>query len=173
MVKRNNLLLMNLPEKERETWEETEAAVREYLHATLQIEDSLDDRELQIDRAQRLGRKRTDNSARAICVQFTRLKHKQVVLDAFRKYRKQNASVNDDEKAIRVKEDYCEDVRKIRQKLYPYLERAKDKVTDPEKCFMRYDKICVEQRWFAYDLDDECLLALDGKTIPSWMSPPI
>jgi hypothetical protein len=173
MVKRNNLLMMNVAEKERETWVETEAAVREFLYETLKIVDSLDDREFPIDRVQRLGRPRSDSSARAICVQFTRLKHKQAVLDAFRMYRKQNSSdgVYDGTK-IRVKEDYCEDVRKIRQKLYTYLERARDKVSNPDKCYMRYDKICIEQRWFAYDLDDDCLRALDGKSIPSYLSPP-
>jgi len=50
IVKKNNLLMMNLPEKEKETWQETEASLRDFFHDKVRIENAHDDQLVSIDR---------------------------------------------------------------------------------------------------------------------------
>ena len=160
--KKKNLIFINVPEDDQEI---TEDIVRKHCYDDFKVETALEDDKCNIERAYRLGKPKSNHS-RPIFVQFGRLKHRMSVLDGFRKFRKNHSTDTD----IRVKEDFCEDVRIIRQKLFPYLQKAKDWLSDPTKASLRHDKIWIEGRKFSFSIDNECLIALDGKAIPTWLA---
>jgi len=172
-LKRNNLVILNIPEKPNENWNETEVLVRTYLEDSLSVEGAHDDSLLPIEKAQRLGKKRHEGTPRAICVEFGRYKHRQSVLYSYRKLMKEKPHATSTASAtqdIRVKEDFCETVRTIRRKLYPFLEKARTIVDEPDKTFMRYDTILIEGRAYTYDMELERIFAKDKQNLPDWMT---
>ena len=160
--KHKNLIFINVPEEDQEI---TEDIVRKRCYDDFKVETALEDDTCNIERSYRLGKPKLNHS-RPIFVQFCRLKHRMSVLDAFRKFRKNHSS----DTYIRVKEDFCEDVRIIRQKLFPCLQKAKDWLSDPTKASLRHDKIWIKGRKLSFSIDNECLIALDRKAIPTWLA---
>ena len=138
--------------------------MQQYLPNTLSIEE-----EILLSDAKRLGRKKPDseNKARPICVQFMKFNQKQQVLSVFRKKKRESGA--NDANSVHMKEDFCEDVREIRKKLYPFIEKARTLLGEESKIFMRHDTIHIEDRLFTFDLKSNVVLALDKKNLPDWM----
>jgi len=76
--RRNNLVIFGLPEQADETWDKTEHTVRQFLSEDLKMENAENQREVEIERAQRLGTKR-HGQVRPVLVRYLRWKTKNEV----------------------------------------------------------------------------------------------
>ena len=121
--RRDNLKFFGFQDDDKETWEQSEDKLWEYIRTELNINDS----DIKIERAHRLLGK---NSPRPIIVKFSFYKDKDNELQTYRQKRKdENNERNNDmtdsdaEMAprIRVTEDFPERVTKARTKLFQHF----------------------------------------------------
>lgn len=165
-TKRKNLLMMNMPENADEKQNDTEELVRKYLCDTLKIENATQDETFPIEKAFRLGKKKNlTGKPRPVLIEFGRQKHKEQSLQNYRKVKKTQSG-----DSVILKEDFCEAVREIRKKLYPYLQKANEINDSDQKNFMRGDTITISGRSFTYDLNNQNIIARDSEPLPGWMN---
>ena len=123
--RRGNLKFYNLTENNGETWVDTEQKVRQYIHNDLKLDAS----QISIERAHRLPGK---YKPRPVIVKFSFYKDRERVLRTYREIVKANrfidqqASEQQQNRTIRVGEDFSERVRKQRALLYPFMKEAID-----------------------------------------------
>lgn len=131
--RRNNLIVGGIAEQEgRETKDETEAKVKHHLVADLHIEQQVVD-QLSIDKAQRLGQKKNNQTCRVIKVQFSNLKDKERVL--------KQARARKLEKPY-FREDFSAEILDSRSKLRPGLLKARE---GDLQTFLAFDKLIVQK----------------------------
>lgn len=130
--RRNNLVINGLgPDKEDETWDETEAKVQAMLATQLKIETSVE-----IERAHRNGKFRGNKEKpRTVVIKLLRFKDKQLIL-ARAKAHLRNTS-------IYISEDFSDRVRKRRAELLPALREAR---TRGDYAIISYDRLIVRPR---------------------------
>ena len=162
--RRENLKFHGIPETDKETWEESESKVRDYIYEELEI----DQRQIRIERAHRLGSKTTP---KPIIVKFSFFKDKDEILKTYRqkqKEKRENQSSQSNEndtrdrgdqnnitakpnsymKDVRVTEDFVERVTRDRTALYPFM---KDCWKEGKQAFLRYDQLVVDGVPHVYD----------------------
>ena len=158
--RRQNLILYDIKESDKETWEQSEQKVRDYIRDDLQ----LDDTDIIIERAHRLNGK---NKPRPLIVKFSFFKDNEIVLKKYREVTKEarlqrnrddnlsdtgsdrQSSVNTSSgSSVKVSEDFPKRVKKVRALLIPFL---KESISKGKDAFLRYDKLIVNHRVYAYD----------------------
>ncbi|OWF55688.1 hypothetical protein KP79_PYT24928 [Mizuhopecten yessoensis] len=134
---------------EFETWEKCEKKVRDCMVETLGLEDAGDDREIEIERAHRLGRKKVgpNSKARGIIVKFGRWKHKQRVKNAVKEKLSKDSGYKG---KTRVSEDYSQELRNIRKELLDAIPSIKTE-NPGKKVFLNYDKVTAGRNIYKYD----------------------
>ncbi|KAK6171739.1 hypothetical protein SNE40_018177 [Patella caerulea] len=165
--KRENLILLGLEEKETELWEELKEKIRSYFVDTLNMRDAADDKQIPIERVQRLGRKQ-GNRARPVLIKFGRFKHRQLVFEAFRILRRERTNPETPPPLI-IKEDFTERVRECRKKLGSVFIKIKNKAGE-DKVSLRHDKLILNCRAFMYDPNSDQITACDGQSVPDNIS---
>jgi len=140
--RRSNLKFHGITETSNETWEQSEAKIRDYL-----TEMNIDDTSIQIDRAHRLP----GNSApRPIIVKFPLYKDKDKILKQFRENRKNEVQYINEYKNVRVVEDFPERVTKQRTLLYPLLQKS---IEEDKTAFFKFDRLVVDGVIYTWDYD--------------------
>ena len=145
--RRENLKFYGLNDEQGETWEQSEANVREYLTRDLGMNVS----DMGIERAHRLPSR---SSPRPIIVKFSSFKDKDLVHKKYRQCRteRQEASAADigsenpegnenSTPTVRVSEDFPKLATGVRVKLYPFLKQCYENETDT---YLRYDMLIVD-----------------------------
>ena len=161
--RRSNLIIHGLGEDDKESWEECETKAKRFINSELRIEG-----DIMIERAHRLGKKRTPNPAvdrgpsssqessvmfddvgevvhdekpRPLIIKFSSWKTKEKVLAAARGYYKDNKGIVEGG----VSEDFSAGVREVRRKLVPFLKRMKE--NNPFlQAYIRYDKLVAGKK---------------------------
>ena len=153
--RRQNLNFFNIEESRNETWEESEAKVRDYIKSELKLDESA----ISIERAHRLPGK---NYPRPVFIKFSFFKDKERVIKRYREQRKSDrenktsdapsneASTTDtgSRKRVRVSEDFPERVRKARSFLIPFL---KESLEAGKNAYLCFDKLIVNGNSYVYD----------------------
>lgn len=143
--RRNNIILRGIPDG-RETWEESEARVREVLDGVF---DPLP--ETGIERAHRLGQYHP-SKCRPIIVRFSNFKTKNKVLSARKKLK---------EKDVLVSEDFSPSTRHARKKLFEF---AKSHTEDFQ---IRYNKLLMNKKQYVYDPLTDTVKAVVSQVKPT------
>lgn len=133
-MRRNNLIFGGLPERENETWNDTEVVVSNF------IKEKLTPNHGEIERAHRLGPKRL-GSNRLIIVRFLSFKDKDNVLRNAPKLK--NVSPR-----VWISEDFSPKVRFERKKLLDFSARFRDQHT---RYKLSFDKLHVGNETYMYD----------------------
>ena len=154
--RRDNLKFYGINDEPKESWEQSEAKVREYLARELNMNVS----DMGIERAHRLPSR---SSPRPIIVKFSRFKDKDRVLKTYRERRTElqeagtadtgrdnTEGETDSTPMVRVSEDFPKRVTGARAKQYPFLKQCHDNETE---AYLRYDKLVVEGQSYAFDYD--------------------
>ena len=164
--RREYLRLYGMEETPRETWEETEGKVREYMRKDLEIDDS----RISIEKAHRMSSRETP---RPVIIKFPFYKHKDQVLKSYREKRKTireagDAAIANGEERDEIETDFrknihmCEDyparVMKARNDLRPFIRKAK---SEGKEAYLRYDKLIIEGDAFVYDENNETIVLVD------------
>lgn len=162
--RRQNLIFYDIKESHKETWEQSEQVVRDYIRDELSMNES----DIRIERAHRLYSK---NKPRPLIVKFSFYKDKETVLKKYREITKaaRNQRNHDDNISgpgsdrhndvsssgsnVRISEDFPKRVRNIRALLIPFLKEA---ISKGENAFLRYDKLVINHRVYSYDNEKEC-----------------
>lgn len=170
--RRFNLKFFGFEDSINESWEESENKVKNYLHEGLHIDDS----EIRIERAHRLGGSKS--VPRPIIVKFSFFKDKEKILRAYRQKKKamrenrerqdqsdsaeqpdtvQDRSDDDGYSHIRVAEDFVERVANDRRKLFPFMQ---DCLAEGKNAYLHHDKLVVDDVIHIYDKDKQLPVAL-------------
>lgn len=128
--RRSNLVFYNVQDDGKETWEQSEAIIRDIVKNKMGVDLQSSD----IERAHRLGI-RTGVKDRPIIVKFSEYKKKDEIL---RNTRSLSGL------AIGISEDFSERVRAIRSELKAYLIEAKKQ---NKRAQLRFDKLVIEGRY--------------------------
>ena len=124
--RRSNLVFFNFPECENGQTENCEALI----HDVLRKVNMLQDEEVWIDRAHRLGRKKPDlHKPRPIIVKFSYYKHKEYIIKHASQFR--NIPIN-------VSEDFSKETLDIHRKLISHGKHAKNSYNDSTKSILNY-----------------------------------
>ena len=116
--RRQNLKFFNVPESEKESWEESEHKIRQFMRDTLDIDEST----ISIERAHRLPGK---YKPRPIIAKFSFFKDRERVLQSFRQKRRQGDEGDMVPRSkISVVEDYPQRISKVRRAFTPFLREA-------------------------------------------------
>ena len=134
--RRNNLVFYNIYEQERETWNESETIVRQFLWDELGVNTT----DYDLERTHRLGARRGRNHNRPIIAKFNSFKKKSEVLACALKAKNTPVSIS---------EDFSHRVRSIRSDLKTYLIRAR---SEGLRAKLNYDKLYIEGK--PYKLED-------------------
>lgn len=127
---RNNLLIMGIEEKEKETYETSEIIARVFMQERLGIpEDEV--RGIQLERVHRLGQRKEQGKARPLVVKFTNCKTKDQVLGLSRKLKGTN---------LYMSNQYPAEVVDKRRKLIPIMKALRQK---GQKVRLVMDKLYV------------------------------
>lgn len=110
--RRNNLRVDGLPENEGETWEQTEAKLKELINLKL----GLDGDSMLIERAHRVG-KRDGGRPRVVVARFLNWKEKNEVLQNSRKLQGSGIYLND---------DFAEETVRRRKELLPVMKKMRE-----------------------------------------------
>ena len=141
--RRNNLIFHGIPQpKGLETWAECERTLKEVIRAELEVEE-----EVEIERAHRL--RGGDTTPRPVIACFKSFKDKENVLAA-RGVLKQKDS------HVFVNEDFSPMIRAKRQKLHPFMKKAKEA---GKKAFLKFDSLSIEGKVFVYEEETKDLVA--------------
>lgn len=133
--RRNNIVISGIEESDSETWEATEKLVNDLL------ETKLDLKEVEIERAHRIGRKRTESPRLIIC-KLLKYKDKERVLKNWSKLKGTNIFIN---------EDFSEKTRTARFHLRNF---AKDlRKNGIQKTRIKHNKLYADGKIFVYDSD--------------------
>ena len=150
--RRENLRFFDIPEEPRETWDQSEQKVRDYISGTLGINDS----DVKIERAHRLPGK---SHPRPLIVKFSYYKDKDRILKRYREIRDGRTRTDDgptddaDQPAtVQISEDFPERVRKVRGLLIKFLNQA---LKAGKEAYIRYDKLVVNNYEYEYDFQKE------------------
>ena len=139
-----NLKFYNVPESQKETWEESERKVRHYISETLHMDDT----RISIERAHRLP---ANNKPRPIIVKFSFFKDKDRILQEFKNLKKErrNRGLQGASSAeIGVGEDFPHRISQIRQSLSPFMF---DAIKKGKKAYLQYDKLVAGGKRFVFD----------------------
>ena len=124
--RRCNLVFFNIPEADKNEPEDCEKLI----HNVLDNLNILSNEEVWIDRAHRLGRKKTDaDKPRPIIVKFCYFKQKDFIIKNAFKFR--NCETN-------VSEDFSKETLEVRKKLLNHGKMAKQTYNDPVKSLVNY-----------------------------------
>ena len=124
--RRSNLVFFNFPEARNGETENCE----QMIHELLKKVDILQDEDVWIDRAHRLGRKQPEsNKMRPIIVKFSYYKHKEFIIQNASKFR--NSPIN-------VSEDFSKETLQIHKQLIGFGKHAKSSYDDPVKSLVHY-----------------------------------
>jgi 3-methyladenine DNA glycosylase/8-oxoguanine DNA glycosylase len=108
---RDNLLFYNIAEK-------TEENATELVHSLLESQFSIEDaKEIKIDRAHRMGRKKQGSKPQAIVAKFNYFPDKQRILSNAKKLKGTG---------IAVSKQFPEEIVATRKRLYPEMKKARD-----------------------------------------------
>ena len=158
--RRNNLLIYGIEEDRDETFNSTEEKFRDYVRDELGI----DDRDISTERVHRL---KSRSKPSPIIAKFSFYKDRDNVLKKYRDLRKEretaaasngegqndNVSAEGDTTNVkRVGEDFPKRVRDVRRKLIPFMKAAH---ADNKDAYLKYDKLCVEGKFYIYSEDTE------------------
>ena len=117
------------PDKDDETWAETEAKVQEMFTTKLKMETPVE-----IERAHRNGKFRGDREKqRTVVIKLLRFKDKQLIL----------AKARANLKSTSISEDFSEQVRKRRAELIPAMKEARAR---GDCAIISYDHLIVRPR---------------------------
>lgn len=142
-MRRNNLIFKGLPELENETWNDAKVIITGFAQEMLGI--SLGE----IERAHRLGQKRS-GTKRPIIVKFLSFRDREEVLrNAFK--------LKNVTPPIRISEDFSDKVRSARQKLWEFAEQFRESGT---KYKIIYNKLHVGTQSFIYDSASDSVVSL-------------
>lgn len=137
-LRRNNLIIHGIDQSDKETWDETELKVREFLSKEVSIEND----NMEIERAHRLSRART--IPQPIVVKFTKYKDRAKVYSAGKKFKRGDK--------FGITEDLSPGVREKRRKLQPFLAEAK---RAGKLASLRHDKLVIDGETFVLDKSKE------------------
>ena len=138
--RRSNLVFFNFPEAADSQTEDCEQLV----HNVLEKLDIMQDEEVWIERAHRLGRKQPGSDRpRPVIVKFTYFKQKQCIIKNASKFRKC---------PINVSEDFSKETLDIHRKLVNYGKHAKNSFEDPLKAIVHY-KLIYRKLVLTYSLN--------------------
>jgi len=128
---RNNLVFGNIPESKPETWEESESALRSFLHDKLKLANDLVSA-MQFERVHRMGEySRNNRYPRKLVAKFASNKDKEAV-------RRQSGNLKDTD--FFLHEQFPPDIATRRRALLPALKTAKRE----GKCaWLSYDKLFI------------------------------
>ena len=132
--RRNNLIVAGIPQQEKETWEETELALKKILTTKLGLAEDA----VQFDRVHRL---RTKSTPQPIIARCTFYKDKETVLKLSKKLKGT---------AVYINEDFSPTIRTTRKHLGAHLAAAREQ---GKKAFLKFDHLVIDGvRW---DLDTQ------------------
>ena len=153
--RRENLRFFEIPKTPRETWDQSEDKVRDYISNSLGIDDT----DIKIERAHRLPAK---SNPRPLIVKFSHYKDKDRILKRYREIRNVraaqpssdtgNADDADQPATVRISEDFPERVRKVRGLLIKFLNQA---LRAGKDAYIRYDRLIVNDYAYEYDFQKE------------------
>lgn len=142
-MRRNNLIFKGLPELENETWNDAKVIITGFAQEMLGI------RLGEIERAHRLGQKRSGTN-RPIIVKFLSFRDREEVLrNAFK--------LKNVTPPIRISEDFSDKVRSARLKLWEFAEQFRESGT---KYKITYNKLHVGTQSFIYDSASDSVVSL-------------
>ena len=141
--RRENLKFFNIPESDRETWEESENKIRKFLKENLDQDETA----ISIERAHRLP---SPSKPRPIIVKFSHFKDKNRVLQQYKSLKRQARENGTTSSKITVGEDFPQRVSKARYNLTPFMLKA---IEDGKKAYLQYDKLVVNGKRFIYDYE--------------------
>lgn len=151
--RRDNLKFYGIADETKESWEQSEVKIREYIKTELNIDES----NVKIERAHRLPSK---TSPRPIIAKFSFYKDKETILKAYRQKRRDERNVETapdvdgeeavslQQRAVRVSEDFPERVTKARTKLFPFLKSC---LENEKNAYLRFDSLVVDGQPYVYD----------------------
>lgn len=167
-----------IEESRKESWDETETKVRKYISEGLNIDDT----NIQIERAHRLG---GSSTPRPVIVKFSFFKDKEKILRTYRQKKKAarateeqtnnagDAATNEGQAEsdrsgdgddvhgqVRVAEDFVERVANDRTKLFPFMQ---DCIREGKNAYLRYDKLVVDDIVHVYDREKKVPVALQPR----------
>ena len=131
--RRNNLRVDGVKEKPGETWQETEAALRQVVQRELKLPaDQVS--ALQIERAHRTGAPTTTQRERTIVVKFGSFKDRDTIIRAARTVKPKGYFFN---------EDFSQRVITRRKELLPDMREARER---GKIAYLSFDKLVVKDR---------------------------
>ena len=130
--RRNNLRVDGVKEKPGETWEDTEAALRQVVQKELKLPAEQVDA-LKIERAHRTGAT-TAQRDRTIVVKFSSFKERDAIIRAARTVKPRGVYVN---------EDYSQRVITRRKELLPQMKEARER---GKVAYLSFDKLVVKDK---------------------------
>lgn len=172
--RRENLRIYGFEEKQpRETWEETEELVRDYIQKDLEIDES----RISIERAHRLSSK---EKPRPVIVKFSFYKDRDRVLKKYKQKKKdireaeiaaaanRGSNQSDDNDTDDIDPDFrrnihiCEDVparvMKARNDLRPFLKKTK---SEGREAYIKYDTLIIDDGAYIYDEESENIVQVE------------
>lgn len=129
-MKRTNIIVDGISDEKDESWMKSEVKVRDILSSKL----GLDDSEMEIERAHRIGQYQEGGKPRKVVVKLLRLKDKQTIMSSAKRLKGTNIFIN---------EDFSEALQLRRRELLPKLRAARDR---GERAFLKYDKLVILSR---------------------------
>ncbi|KAH6940237.1 hypothetical protein HPB50_026405 [Hyalomma asiaticum] len=134
--RRKNLVFYGVDDKTSESWDESEAIIKNICKTNLGMELE------SVERAHRLGR--YNEKKRPIIVKFSLYKERQAVLLNAKRFKNSQYSVS---------EDYSPETRSVRNKLWEYAKTKREDKTNKAK--LNFDKLIINVRAFRWDEEKE------------------
>ncbi|CAN7978907.1 unnamed protein product [Ixodes persulcatus] len=142
-LRRNNVIVKGLPELERETWNDTENKIREFLSTHLKVNPG------EIERAHRIGQHRAGTS-RPIVIKFLNFKSKSEVQQNAHKLK------NLESPKIWIEDDFSPRLQIARKKLRDFA-----KINRGASRFrLSYDKLILNDVTYAYDANTDQVVCI-------------
>ena len=129
-TRRNNILVDGIPDEKGENWNESERKVR----AVLQRNMGLDIKNIEFERAHRIGMFKEGRKPRPIIVKLLRFKDKQTIQACANKLKGSNIYIN---------EDFTDAVQKKRRDLLPELKAARER---GDIATLKFDKLVIKPK---------------------------
>ena len=126
--RRNNIRIDGIPEETDETWDQMESKVKEAIEQKLQIQS------VSIERAHRIGKRRSDGKPRTVICKLYDWKLKERLLKDARRKKPDG---------LFIKEDFADQTMKTRKALMPRLLEAKKQ---GKIAYFIVDKLVIKER---------------------------